>query len=352
MSSNLHLVHSKNKKTIFINEQTINSFNLSDLPPRNFLIKRLRFEKGCLINVCGTGASGKTMFLQYLALCIQQNIPLFNSFHIEPGNHRVLHIDQEQSEALTKRRYQRLANGLNINSFTISRTKLEVKLDDPNFSRDEIEDILIKTFSNFDFILIDSLRQITCSDENSSQIADVLALLKTVAEKTNSVICFIHHKGKGNSNSKQTGRGSSAIYDNEDIQLDLDADQSTQTISVSCAKNRDGVFFDGFSYKISDTGFFIENQDCKSGLSLYLQEEKIRQKDHDKINIILAALKNGEKNQGELFNLIKGKRQLFNILIETMVKQNLIESKKGTGHSIIYYLGSNSNAINNDDGTE
>jgi energy-coupling factor transporter ATP-binding protein EcfA2 len=316
--------------------------NLRDMAPRDFLIKRLRFEKGTLINICGTGASGKTLLAQYMALCIANNKPLFGAFNIEYGDHSILHIDQEQSKNLTLRRYSRIAKGLNLDNTygKITRIKLTKFLDDPNYNSKQIEDELVEICSKYSLTILDSLRQSTEGDENSSQISGVVSMLKRVAERANTVFIFIHHKGKGVS-AKQSGRGSSAIFDNEDLQIDLDADPNTGTVKVSCAKNRDGVYFKGFSYKVEDEGEIIFNQDCSEKLIFELISDEIPIKYDDLQKNILKNIKENENiNSGKLFDLIKGKRVIFDECIDQMVQQNLI-NKKNKGRTIFFTLGKN-----------
>ena len=317
---------------------------LNNMKAREFLLERFNFEKGSLVNICGTGASGKTLFVQYLALCIAQKKPLFNQFKIEGRTNKVLHIDLEQTEALTSRRYVRLANGLGIDINMINnidRDKLDFKLDDPSKSHQEMIDFLVESWKGYDAIIIDSLRQAIIQDENNSQIAQPLSVLKRVAEINNCVIIFIHHKGKGGVGSKQSGRGSSAIYDGIDIQIDLDSDNAG-TISLSCAKNRDGIYFQGMSYTLEDKGDFDENQRCTEQLALSLLEDKLKVNESDRQEVIVRAIKlNGTQKQNDLFTLVKGNKAAFDKLIVAMIQQQIIKEEKGPKNSRVFSAGVN-----------
>lgn len=326
------------------NKRRLSFSSLDEMKPREFLLERFNFEKGCLINICGTGASGKTLFIQYLALCIAQQKPLFDQFMIEGKSNNVLHIDLEQTESLTTRRYVRLANGLGVNIKEINnidRDKLDFKLDDPTKTKQEIINYLVDSWKDYDAIVIDSLRQAISQDENSSQIAEPLSVLKRVAEINNCVIIFIHHKGKGGGISKQSGRGSSAIYDGIDIQIDLDADSSGK-ITLSCAKNRDGINFPGISYLLEDKGERCENQRCTEQLVFTLLDNAVKVNNANRQEMIIEAIKqNVSMKQGDLFDLVKGRKADFDKLIESMKQQQIIKEDKGPKNSRIFSAGTN-----------
>lgn len=341
------------KPTFSLTIKPINLIGLKNLPPRQFLLKRINLEKGMLVSLCGSGGSGKTLFAQLFGLTLSNNLDLFGSYAYEPGIHNVLHIDQEQSESLTQRRYERLANGLNITNSNIDRTKLEYKIDDPQFSEKEIEDNLVNMFSNYSLVIIDSLRQVFLCDENNSQIGHHLNVLKRVAERSNSVVMIIHHKGKAGGSVKQTGRGSSAIFDAVDAQIDLD--QRGDTIELSCAKNRDGVFWKGISYRVIDSGVFVSEQHATEELKLEIVKEELPIRQEKKqIDIINYLIKDGERNYTGLYEQTgKGNRDLFAQLIGDMIQQKLIKERKGASNSRIMSLGENGlNFLNGDFGVE
>lgn len=325
--------------------RTINfgMLSLETLPPREFLLERFNFEKGSLINLCGSGSSGKTLFAQYLALCISQAQAMFGKFPIEGKTKKVLHVDQEQTESLTNRRYMRLAAGLGLKQIqnNIDRIKLDIKLDDPHKTSNEMLEHLVESWKGYDIIIIDSLRQAVIQDENNSQISEPISLLKRVAEVNNCVILMIHHKGKGPTGSKQSGRGSSAIYDGVDVQIDLESDNNG-LITLSCAKNRDGVYFAGVSYLLEDRGEYIQSQRCQRELTLTLLDEKIKVTDSDRQKQIIDAVKAaGKQNQKNLFSLVKGSRDSFDKLIDQMLQQKLLTEEAGPKNARIFSPGEN-----------
>lgn len=327
------------KKSFMLTPKGINLAGLKSLAPREFILKRFNWEKGMLINVCGTGNSGKSLFVQYVATCLSSGQSLFNSFDFEPGTSKVLHIDQEQSEVLTQRRYERIAAGIGAKSICVDRTKLPFKLDDPSFSAEEIKSSLIDLFKQYGVVIIDSLRGSLICDENNSQIAESIHMLRQVAEESKCLILLIHHMGKGNSNSKQSGRGSSAIYDAVDGQLDMHAQDGI--ISIKCAKNRDGLYWDELHFSLKDEGEFVESQFCTEKLCFYHSDTQVDQENNQELIILSKIRELGSANQKILFECYKGSRASFGSMMADMEQQSLITVTKGAKNACIYTLGKN-----------
>ncbi len=310
------------KKSVF-NVQSVVQVGLHNMKPREFIFKRFNIERGNLINY---------------------NLPLFGQFKTEPGVTRVLHIDQEQTEKLTQRRYERLSAGLVLANYKIDRVVLPFNLNEyDKMPREEIKQELINLCKNYDVVVLDSLRRAYVGDENSSDIlADVLSLLKTVAEVSNTAFIFISHKGKSNSNSaKQSSRGTSAIYDVIDVQIDLDS--ADGVVEFECAKNRDGIYFDGFKYIMKDEGDFIENQNCTTKLCFELLEGKVKPKNSDRQKEVLESIKNsqiGQLNSTQLRDSIKCDKNYLPELVANMVQQKLI-IETISGKAKLYSLGEN-----------
>ena len=130
---------------------------LNDFAPRQFILKRFGLERGMLVSVCGTGNSGKTLFVQYLATCFASNNMVFDKYTDCGRGMKVLHIDQEQSETLTARRYSRLACAAGVSSLAIDRMQLPVKLDDASVGRAAMKKHLVGLLSKYQLVIIDSL---------------------------------------------------------------------------------------------------------------------------------------------------------------------------------------------------
>jgi RecA-family ATPase len=301
---------------------------LIDLPERSFLVDRFDFERGTLINICGTGESGKTLFAQHLALCFSSQKKIMGEWEIVPGRYRVLHIDLEQSESMTKRRYVRLAASLGISASQIhgiTRKTLESKIDEK--SAEETHNYLMQLFHGQDVVIIDSMRQALLCDENNSQIGSFLNRLKRAAEAANCIVFFISHMGKTDGSSKQSARGSSAIFDAVDMQLDLSATHSEDSImiEVRCAKNRDFIRWKGFTYRLVDEGEYISSQKCTSILTLSLMQKELKKDTQMAEELILKYLQeNKEMNQRQFRDVSKLKGVVADQLAKDMVQQKIL----------------------------
>lgn len=305
--------------------------SLIELSPKDYIIPRLEIEAGTFALLCASGGSGKTMLSQYILLCISSNKPLFNLFPVSPG--AVLHIDEEQSELQTMRRYIRLSNGLDTDFGDLDRAEINFRLDTGDLTKNEIN--LTNLLNGKRLCLIDSLKATSETDENSPQIELYLKMLKRVASKTKCAILLIHQKGKSNNGARQTGRGHSSIYDSVDVQIDLDKEEDDNVYTVKCQKNRDGDFFDGFKYQIKDVGNFIKEQNCKEKLVFEILQSSIKKEEVNKSIEILKILQTVGKSmtQSSLYDLIKGDKGLFAEHLEVLHKDDLISIQRGDKNS-------------------
>jgi len=308
--------------------------NFDNLPTKQYVIERLEISPGNLVLLCATGCSGKTMFAQYLASCISGNKPLFGQFPVMNGG--VIHIDQEQSEIQTLRRYIRIANGLEISEIDVERTKLKYRLDDPKLDASETEEELIELCKGKVLLIVDSLKASSVVDENSAEIEKVLKMFKRVAEKTNCAVLCVHHKGKGK-DAKQSGRGHSSIYDSCDVQFDLEV--NNEIYEVSCAKNREGKYFDGFKYCLADTGNFSKSQNCSERLEFNLLQDEIKStKQSQRERIIEALTTSDQLKSNDLFDAVKGDKGKFGAVLSAMIESKEINEVSGPRNSKLYSL--------------
>lgn len=317
---------------------------LNNMAPREFLIDRFDIEKQSVICLCGSSNAGKTIFAQYLALCVSANKPIFDVFPINNSTKlkKVLHLDFEQALNQSQRRYERIATFMGLGEFEIDRIKLP-KLDDPEIPKEEMKKDLEELFVGYDFVVIDSLRQATICDENDSRISGVLELIKHLAEFANTVVLLVHHKGKNpNQNNKDQGRGSSAIYAGVDIQIDLDCDEGSNVIKLTCKKNREQIYFNSLTYNFEDEGEFNSNQRCSEALRMNLINSNIK-KDNRQKKIMDFISENKHGNFTTLYNLIKGDKDKFKEFIGDMIQQKLIKEEI-SGKSRLFSVGDN--AIN------
>lgn len=339
ISNKQEIIEEKKSKQLLESRQKIKLSSLNKLPPREFIIPKFGIEKGSLAIFCGTGSSGKTMLLQHVAVCVAAGKKLFGKFEVTQGS--VLHMDEEQTEVQTTRRYIRLAAGAGVEDLDIERVVLGNRLDSQEILL-TVQEELIKLFTGKKLILIDSLKKISEADENSAKIEMILKILKRVAEKADTTIILIHHMGKGGANVKQSGRGHSSIYDSVDIQLDIEYHQATENCSIKSAKSRDKAQFGKLFYKFKDVGDWSLNQFCSEKLEFEFIEEISK----DKINTdsiveikILSTLNNeGTLNQSQIYDIVKGEKRCFNKAVDSLLANNFISVEKGEKNAKLFSI--------------
>jgi RecA-family ATPase len=314
--------------------------------PLEFICKRFKLTKGKLISFVAAGGSGKSLLLQYISVCIAGNVSLFNVIEINSG--KVLHIDLEQSERLTNVRYSRISSGLNLNPLNVIKNIDRIFLPriDIQSNLIEIENQFVDLCKGYSVVIIDSLKKLSNADENSSEIEYIVNMLKHTAERANILILLIHHTGKSKIDARQTGRGHSSIYDSVDMQIDIEheATDITGTVVLSCAKNRDGAVFSGIKFRFYDDGEYIQDQDCFQYLKFELlsndftpQEKKEEKRNASKV-LILRALQDGEINQGQLYDKVKGDRNIFDKIVENCLLDKLITERRGKSNARLFSL--------------
>lgn len=304
------------------------------LPTKQYVIERLEISPGNLVLLCATGCSGKTMLAQYIATCISGGAPLFGMFPVKNGG--VIHIDMEQSEIQTLRRYIRLANGVEVKKIDVARVTLKNRLDSPMLPLEEVEKELVELCTGKVLCVVDSLKAVSCADENSDKIEVVLKMFKRVAEKTQCAVLCVHHKGKGK-DAKQSGRGHSSIYDSADVQFDLDA--SNEVYEISCAKNREGKYFDGIKYQLLDEGSFHMGQNCTEKLVFNPLQMDIKSTKQTQREKIIEALRSADQLKfNDLFGHVRGDRAKFGEVLDTMIENNEVVMVPGPRNAKLYSL--------------
>lgn len=310
--------------------------DLSSLPAQEHVIERLGLAGGAFGLLCATGNSGKTMLIQYLACCISSGSPLFKQYPVKKGS--VIHIDMEQSKIQTQRRYIRLAAGLGLKSLDVARVVLRARFDAPDAILEDVRAELVALFKGKTLAIIDSLKAVSATDENTAEIEVLLKLFKSVAEETGCAILLVHHKGKGK-DAKQSGRGHSSIYDSVDVQIDLES--SNEVYTLSCAKNRDGRFFDGIRYQLLDSGAFNQSQKCSERLEFDLLQGDVKTKkstQRERIVEVLTSSKETSIKNTSLFDAVRGDRHTFREALDSLISSQEITEEKGARGALLYSI--------------
>lgn len=194
------------------------------IPSPKWVVEGLRIAAGGITLFAGYGDSAKTLFLEYLTLCVVSGTPVFGIYPVEQGSG--IHLDYEQGDRLSRERTQRLARGHGIDLDALPDNALrlavfpELYLDAP-----EAEGILKATMEEqpTEFFVFDSLKAATPdTEENGSAARKTLDMLTHVCGDSRAG-WGIQHSRKMPSNARDAKeakadprmmiRGSSALYD-------------------------------------------------------------------------------------------------------------------------------------------
>jgi hypothetical protein len=176
--------------------------------------------------VAGFGFSGKTLPLQALALALAADRPVWGVYTGKAR--RVIHVDLEQGDALTRRRYQRLARAMKLDLASAGDALVVAVMPALSLAPQHVAKWR-ELLTGRDLCIIDSLRSATGGqDENSSDIRAALDMLGHLSEATGCRVTVIHHARKPSAD-EQAGRyairGSGAIYDAVDCAYVFTADK-------------------------------------------------------------------------------------------------------------------------------
>jgi AAA domain/DnaB-like helicase N terminal domain len=226
------------------------------LPPLSYLVQGLGLVAGpCAPHmITGYGFSGKTMALQSLLLSLAAGRSVWGAYTTGAAR-RVLHVDLEQGERLTRERYQRLMRGMALEPEDVGdRLGLACY---PDLSlRREHYDAWRRLLDGVSVVGVDSFKaSIGGIDENSSDARYALDLCGELSHHTGATFLVISHARKPQKDAlegRYSMRGSSALFDACDCVYALSASKG-EPISVEQHKARSaGVLLDPFALQIVD----------------------------------------------------------------------------------------------------
>ena len=169
--------------------------------------------------VAGYGYSGKTLALQALALGLAAGARVWGAYGGRDPR-RVLHVDLEQGERLTRRRYQRLALASGIALASLGDHLAVAVMPAGLTLTAGCEERWRQFMAGRDLVIVDSLRAASAGqDENDSGIRSGLDMLGGLSEQTGCRALVIHHarkQGPDDPGGRYAIRGSSAIFDGVD----------------------------------------------------------------------------------------------------------------------------------------
>lgn len=269
-----------------------------DPPPVPWLCEALCLAPGAPGLITGYGGSGKTTFVQHLALCVAAGRPLLGEYAVRTG--AVTHIDYEQGADLTRRRYLQLGLSdlpaeaqarLRFRSFPQRR----LGPDPETFAA------LLRAARGQALLIVDSLVASggTGEDENAAAAREQLDVLTQVSELTGAVVLVIHHSKKDRSNGRTSARGSSAITDAVSVHMTYEKDDdlgATSPATLSLQKVRHilpaGALAEPITVGQSGAGALsiVEPRDAETE-----QNERLEQVETELVNLLASGWRGGAK---------------------------------------------------------
>ena len=227
------------------------------LPPTPWLSKELGLCPGRPALVAAYGYSGKTIISQSAAMSFATGRELWA--HFATGTpRRVRHFDYEQGQHATRKRYHRLALGMDIDPRELGgRLELAVF---PNvyLNSTDAYDVYARETEGCGLVFLDALRGATPGeDENDSKMRACLDMLSRVSEKNGATFQVLHHAGKtkeGHKDPRQILRGSSAVFDacGSVLVLSGDKDEPRLVQQVKAPAEAEGTAVGQFYLRIED----------------------------------------------------------------------------------------------------
>lgn len=205
--------------------------------------------------IAGYGYSGKSVAMQSMLLSMATGRAIWGAYRCRDPL-RVIHVDFEQGERLTRERYQRLSRAMRLEAEHIEDRLLLVEMPDLALIP-EHRDRWLAILEGRSFLLIDSLRS-ACPgiDENSSDMRRPMDMLGGLGEATGCRALILHHARKppseGPSGGRYSIRGSSAIFDGSDAAFVFSGEKG-EPVKVSQERARShGHECEDFALVISD----------------------------------------------------------------------------------------------------
>jgi hypothetical protein len=215
--------------------------------------------QGAAMVIVADAGVGKTWFIEELALSVDQGTPFLGEFHTRQG--KVLVIDEENADALLKRRLQKLLRGAGLQEDGSGLDIEFLTAQGINLSDDNCVAALDKLFDEMhpDLVLIDALVRIHRGNENDAgDMALVFGIIKQWIVTYGCSFVFCHHRrkpGLAGNDSANMFRGSSEIRAFVDTHLDLKPVKTEPgRITVVHSKSRFAEPLAAFDVEIVDVG--------------------------------------------------------------------------------------------------
>lgn len=286
----------------------------------DWVCRELGLTPGDAITLTAEPFTGKTHLATYFAVCFIFGKPIFGKYKLQKTG-KVAHLNYDSHSVLTRIGYQRLANGLGV-----TLTKGDVYYEKPawKFNQEAAYDNLTKICTGKALCIIDSLRTCYDGEENSSEVANIIAKANKVSEETGCVIMFLAHTGKEGvaGHGLNAMRGSSAFGGAVGSAWNLEKTPEDRTLKISCPKSR-WLAFNPILYKYEETGQMLENIGKTSEVRLsFVGAEVPRQTLEDKF---IEALKDGELTAAQLSERVGGNERKRSEAKKKLIEEKVIE---------------------------
>jgi len=235
-------------------------------PPVPWLCKRLHLAPGRPTGIIGYAGSGKTLLAADLVLSVATGTPAWGGIPVDRSG-RVLLLDLEVGEYLTRQRLTRLAAGRGLDLATLAARIFFACFPPLSLQDGAAEAALTEALTGFDLVVIDSLaKPLAGFDENSSSVSHLMGILARASEVTGCAVVVLHHEGKppaeGQREARFRGRGSSAIQGEWSSQWVVDSRGEGQLV-LEHGKSQWGALQESWSCRIVDEG----DKDPESGMT-------------------------------------------------------------------------------------
>ncbi|MDC3962753.1 bifunctional DNA primase/polymerase [Polyangium jinanense] len=324
----------------------------------DWLVRGLQLCRGArpAIVVAFSG-TGKTLILQALVLACVTGRAIWGSELLLPnGRLRVLHLDVDQGERASFKRYRKLARGMGIDWRAEVQGQLCYRAFPPMSLTDEdAEQRLLANVRGYDLVIIDAfLGMIPGEDDNKATVGRFLHLMRRVAAGANVGFVIIHHTGKGGGDGsnaaidpKRALRGSSTIRDNAGAVFLISGEKGEpKRIELTKdAEDSDGEPFEPIYVEFRDIPIGDNPRAALDIVAVTEDEAKERAEEEKKKQwaptmkkALLATQRCPGISKTKLFDDVKGNRDVFNDVVAWLLRKGFVENKgSDTRHK--YELG-------------
>ena len=305
-------------------------------PPTEYVLEKV-LSLPSLNMFFGDGGSLKSFLLADLSLCIASGKTFLDPLPAKPGSGKptlqspVMWLDFDQGERRVAQRFASLARARRVADAPIYYYSMPSPwLDggEPNAIKELCKRVLSHKVR---FVVVDALGSVSGNaDENSTDMARVMQGFRVLAETTDAAVALVHHANKPNGTSRKIGdtiRGHSSIKASLDTAFLVEREKQEPTITIRCAKSRDGDIDDfaaQFTYTHDANGELNEARFYSDTITDSKAVQKAQIEDE-----LLAIVQNDDFSKRDLFKHVKGDWADKSVVLGNLVMLGKIVEKMG-----------------------